>query len=69
MKDHKMPLKTMTEAATNPAVAVPVTTAGAIGNLLDALPHLVAAGWLIYIAVLISHKIWKWRQEWKKSNG
>lgn len=64
-----MPFRTLAENATDPAVAVPVTTAGAVANLVDALPHLVAAGWLIYIVVLIAHKLWKWRHEWREKNG
>lgn len=60
-----MPFKPLIENATDPAVAVPVTTAGAIANLIDNLPHLVAAGWLVYIALLISHKGWQMYKEWR----
>lgn len=60
-----MPLRTFADNATDPAVAVPVTTAGAIANLVDALPHIVAAGWLVYIVLLISHKSWQMYKEWR----
>lgn len=56
--------QSLVDAAVNPNVAVPVTGAGAVASLLDALPHLVTLGWLAYIVVLVAHKLWKWRQEW-----
>lgn len=55
--------QSLVDAATNPQIAVPVTGAGAVASLLNALPHLVTIGWLAYIFVLIAHKLWKWRNE------
>jgi hypothetical protein len=31
---------------------------------MAALPHIVTIGWLAYIVVLVTHKLWKWRNEW-----
>lgn len=59
-----MNLQSTIDAATNPQVAVPIATAGAVANWLETLPHIVALGWLVYIVILIGHKVWKWRQEW-----
>lgn len=56
--------QSIVDAATNPQVAVPVSGAGAVASLLDALPHFVTVGWLVYIAVLITHKLWNWHNEW-----
>lgn len=55
--------QSIVDAATNPQVAVPVGGAGAVASLLDALPHFVTVGWLIYIVILVAHKLWKWRNE------
>lgn len=60
-----MSLQTIVDAATNPQVAVPVTTAGALANLLDALPHIVSAGWVVYILLIVSHKAWQMYKEWR----
>lgn len=53
------------DAATHPVVAVPVTTVGALTNLLEQLANPVTVGWLVYIALLISHKGWQMYKEWR----
>jgi hypothetical protein len=56
--------QSLVDAATNPNIAVPVSGAGAVASLMAALPHIVTIGWLAYIVVLVTHKLWKWRNEW-----
>lgn len=60
-----MSLQSIVDAATNPQVAVPLSGAGALAQLLAVLPHAVSAGWLIYVLLLISHKAWKMYKEWR----
>jgi len=58
-------LTQITETATQPASAVPVTGLVAAGNILGALPEFVNILTALYILLLIVHKIWKMYAEWK----
>lgn len=60
-----MSLQTITEAVTNPQIAVPVATAGTVANLLVALPHIISVGWIVYLVLLIGHKGWQMYKEWR----
>ena len=60
-----MSLENITDAITNPSTAVPVATAGTVVNALVDLPFIVSAGWLVYLALLIGHKIWTIYKEWR----
>ena len=60
-----MSLQTITDSVTNPNVAVPVATVGTVFNAIIDLPYIISVGWLVYLALLIGHKIWQMWKEWR----
>lgn len=61
-------ITTITEAATQPASAVPVTGLVAVGNLFSLLPEIVNVLTIVYVSLLIIHKAWKMYAEWKEGS-
>ncbi len=53
----------ITDIASSPAVAVPLGTTTAVANLVTILPVLINVAMLIYLIILIAHKIWTWYKE------
>lgn len=58
-------INSITETATQPASAVPVTGLVAAGNIFTSLPEIVNILTIVYVAMLIIHKAWKMYAEWK----
>jgi hypothetical protein len=60
-----MSLQSLTEAVTNPNVAVPAASFGALANMMVMVPHLINMGTAIYITLLVCHKGWQMYKEWR----
>ncbi len=59
----------ITETITNPQVGVPLTVGpGSLHFLGVPLPDWLTIFSIIYVIILLTHKVWVWYKEWK-SNG
>lgn len=55
----------ITESITSPASTVPVIAVVGAANWLSYLPEAVNLLTATYLIVLIGHKLYVWRKEWK----
>lgn len=58
-------MSNITDFASSPVVAVPTTILASAANILSFIPILINIGTLIYISLLIGHKLWVWYREYK----
>ena len=55
----------ISDLASSPAVAIPATGVVSVANLLAWVPIAVNVLTLLYLAILIGHKLWVWYKEYK----
>ena len=55
----------ITDMASSPQVAAPITVGVTGANLLAALPLFINVATALYLVLLIGHKLWVWYREWK----
>jgi len=53
------------DIASSPSIAVPATGVISVANLMAWIPVAVNVLTLLYLAVLIGHKLWVWYKEYK----
>jgi len=53
------------DIASSPAVAIPTTGVVSVANLMAWIPLAVNVLTLLYLAILIGHKLWVWYKEYK----
>lgn len=51
------------DQATHPGVAIPAGATGALANMLGAMPHLINCGMVIYVVLLVVHKVQQMRKD------
>lgn len=59
-------MKVISEAASSPQVAVPLTSGVALSNVFQVLPDIINIGTVVYLSLLIVHKAWTMYQEYKQ---
>lgn len=62
-------MREQVETFMNPTVALPITATAALSSFMDVLPTLMQVGGFIYTVLLIAHKLWQWRKEYKEKNA
>ena len=55
----------LTEHATSPAMAVPIGSATVVAGFVGSLPILINIAVGIYFILMVIHKIYQMRKEWK----
>lgn len=62
-----MNFQVITDAAASPAVAVPIAAGVSVGNILAFLPIAINVLTVLYLMMLVGHKVWVWYKEYKAS--
>ncbi len=55
----------LTESATSPALTVPIGSATVVAGFVGSLPIIINIAVGIYFTLMVIHKIYQMRKEWK----
>lgn len=59
----------LTESATSPSVAIPVGSATVVAGFVGSLPILINIAVGIYFILMVVHKVYQMRKEWKADHA